>query len=60
MIALENNMKTPKAFVKPCGVLNVGKVFITILYIVMGFAGYWRYGAESLPSITLNLPQDDV
>lgn len=60
MIALENNMKTPKNFVKPYGVLNIGMVIITILYISMGFIGYWRYGDDSLPSITLNLPRDEM
>lgn len=60
MIALENNMKTPKNFVKPLGVLNIGMTVITILYIGMGFLGYWRYGENSLASITLNLPQNDT
>lgn len=60
MIALENNMKTPKAFVKPLGVLNIGMTIIVLLYVGMGFIGYWRYGEKSLPSITLNLPQDEM
>lgn len=60
MIALENNMKTPKAFVRPFGVLNIGMTIIVFLYVGMGFIGYWKYGEQSLASITLNLPQEAV
>lgn len=59
VIALENNMKTPKGFGGYCGVLNVGMIFVTVLYVGMGFIGYWRYGDGAQPSITLNFPQKD-
>lgn len=57
VIALENNMKTPKSFGSRFGVLNVGMTVITLLYAVFGFLGYLKYGAESDESITLNLPK---
>lgn len=60
VVALENNMKTPKSFGARFGVLNVGMTVITLLYAVFGFLGYWRYGAESKDSVTLNLPSEDM
>ena len=60
IIALENNMKTPQNFGGSCGVLNIGMTVIVILYVVVGFFGYIKYGSEAAGSITLNLPQDQV
>lgn len=60
VVALENNMKTPKSFGARFGVLNVGMTVITLLYAAFGFLGFWRYGAESKDSITLNLPSEDM
>uniref|UniRef100_A0A8D8WBX1 Proton-coupled amino acid transporter 4 n=1 Tax=Cacopsylla melanoneura TaxID=428564 RepID=A0A8D8WBX1_9HEMI len=60
VIALENNMKTPADFGGYYGVLNKGMVVIVIMYVIMGFLGYVKYGAEALGSVTLNLPKEDV
>lgn len=60
VVALENNMKTPKSFGSKFGVLNVGMFVITLLYAVFGFLGYWKYGSDSDESITLNLPSKDM
>lgn len=60
IIALENNMATPKSFGGTFGVLNVGMFVIVALYALMGFVGYWKYGADSLGSVTLNLPEMDI
>lgn len=60
IIALENNMKTPKSFGGSCGVLNQGMTLIIILYVLVGFVGYIKYGKESLGSITLNLPREEI
>lgn len=60
VVALENNMKTPKSFGSPFGVLNVGMTVITLLYAAFGFLGYWGYGFAIKDSITLNLPKEDV
>lgn len=60
IIALENNMATPKSFGGAFGVLNVGMFVIVALYAGMGFIGYWKYGADALGSVTLNLPEMDI
>ncbi|XP_031641119.1 proton-coupled amino acid transporter-like protein CG1139 [Contarinia nasturtii] len=60
VVALENNMQTPKSFGSKFGVLNVGMFVITLLYAFFGFVGYWKYGEHSKDSITLNLPPDSV
>jgi proton-coupled amino acid transporter len=51
-------MKTPKSFGGYFGVLNIGMAFVVVLYIGMGFIGYWRYGEIVKPSITLNFPAE--
>lgn len=56
---LENEMKNPKSFGKPFGVLNVAMALIIVLYVGMGFFGYLRYGEDSKGSITLNIPSGD-
>jgi hypothetical protein len=59
VIALENNMKTPKSFGKPFGVLNVGMTFIVLLYIAVGAIGYVFCVEKCSDSVTLDLPQDE-
>lgn len=63
IMPLENEMKTPKAFMKPFGVLNVSMSIIVAMYAALGFFGYIRYAHEmttpkSDGSITLNLPKE--
>lgn len=36
VLPLQNAMKNPNEFSKPFGVLNVGMVFITLIYLVVG------------------------
>lgn len=55
---LENHMKTPQKFVGVCGVLNQGMSFVTLVYIILGFFGYLKYGETTADSITYNLPKD--
>lgn len=55
VMALENNMKTPKSF---GGVLNIGMTLVTFMYGFVGLFGYWRYGEKlHKDSITLDLPE---
>lgn len=56
---LENNMETPQNFLGVCGVLNQGMSGITLVYILLGFLGYLRYGDLTEGSITLNLPETE-
>lgn len=60
VIAVENNMKSPKSFGGAFGVLNISMFVITALYAAIGFLGYLRYGPDCLGSISLNLPQEDM
>lgn len=60
VLPLQNEMKNPKQFKRPLGVLNVGMVFVIILYIVMGFISYLKYGENVLGSVTLNLDKGNV
>ncbi|KAK4872815.1 hypothetical protein RN001_014844 [Aquatica leii] len=60
VIALENNMKTPKSFGGCFGVFNIAVFLIVLLYVAIGFLGYWRYGEETRSSITLNLGNKDL
>ncbi|XP_067003585.1 proton-coupled amino acid transporter-like protein CG1139 [Anabrus simplex] len=60
ILPLENNMKTPKSFGGPVGVLNKAMFVIILLYVGIGFLGYMRFGSEVAGSITLNLPKDEI
>lgn len=57
ILPLENEMKKPKAFKSKFGVLNVGMLIITLMYVCMGFFGYIFYGDEVKDTVTLNLPR---
>ncbi|XP_012267261.2 proton-coupled amino acid transporter-like protein CG1139 [Athalia rosae] len=58
ILPLENEMKTPKSFGAPFGVLNIGMTVVIFLYLAVGLTGYIRYGSSVLGSITLNLPNE--
>lgn len=60
VMPLENSMKTPQHFIGICGVLNQGMSGVTLVYILLGFLGYVKYGDEALGSITLNLPIEEI
>lgn len=53
-------MKTPQYFGGWCGVLNIGMTVIVILYIIVGFFGYQKYGDEAAGSVTFNLPPKEA
>ncbi|XP_019770826.1 proton-coupled amino acid transporter-like protein CG1139 isoform X3 [Dendroctonus ponderosae] len=60
VIALENNMATPKSFRQPMGVLNIGMILVTVIYVGMGMMGYWQYGDGIKSSITMNFPIAEI
>jgi proton-coupled amino acid transporter len=60
VLPLQNAMKEPKKFVGLLGVLNVGMVVVSIIYVVIGFVGYWKYGEATAASLTLSLPVDQM
>ncbi|CAH2103185.1 unnamed protein product [Euphydryas editha] len=55
VMPLENAMRTPRSMLGFCGVLNKGMSGVTLVYIILGFLGYLRYGDAVEDSITLNL-----
>lgn len=59
VMPLENHMKTPQHFTGLCGVLNQGMSGVTLVYMLLGFFGYLKYGEYIQGSVTLNLPQAD-
>lgn len=52
---VENNLKHPKDYLG-YGILFRGYAVITALYVMVGFFGYWKYGAKTEDTITLNTP----
>ncbi|XP_076755224.1 proton-coupled amino acid transporter-like protein acs [Xylocopa sonorina] len=60
ILPLENEMKRPKMFMRPLGVLNVGMGIIVFLYTALGFFGYIRYGKDIEGSITFNLGEPAI
>lgn len=54
---LENEIKSPKSFGKPCGVLNIGMSTIIFLYMGMGLLGYLSFGDTVEGSITLSIDE---
>lgn len=60
VLPLKNAMKKPLAFDRPVGVLNIGMIFVTILFTAFGFFGYLKWGDNVAGSLTLNLPQEDL
>ncbi|CAK1554052.1 unnamed protein product [Leptosia nina] len=57
VIAVENNMKTPKSFVQTCGVLDIAMLLIVLLYVALGVLGYLFCVSDCSDSITLDLPK---
>ncbi|CRK86864.1 CLUMA_CG000690, isoform A [Clunio marinus] len=60
VMPLENSMKTPQHFIGICGVLNQGMAGVTLVYILLGFIGFVKYGDDAKGSITLNLPIEEL
>ena len=60
ILPLENQMKEPKKMVATFGTINISMTLCAIMYLMMGFFGYWHWYDETIEgSITLNLPDDD-
>ncbi|XP_044749739.1 proton-coupled amino acid transporter-like protein pathetic [Coccinella septempunctata] len=60
VMPLENNMKTPQSFVGICGVLNQGMSGVTLVYILIGFFGYLKFGPDVQGSVTLDLTPGEI
>uniref|UniRef100_A0A8D8K1L4 Proton-coupled amino acid transporter 4 n=1 Tax=Culex pipiens TaxID=7175 RepID=A0A8D8K1L4_CULPI len=60
VLPVENKMKDPQHYLHACGVVNWANGTVTIMYIVIGFFGYARYGEDTKGSVPLNLPSDEL
>lgn len=59
LMTLENEMANPKRLISFPGVLCVGLSFCGILYGLVGYVGYLRYGEDTKGNIVLNIPSDE-
>lgn len=59
VMPVENSMNKPQQFLGYPSVLLIAMVVVTVMYTVLGFLGFVRFGDEIRGSITLNLPTDD-
>lgn len=55
---VENEMKNPKRLTHRPGLLYYGMAVVIFLNVFLGFFGYAKYGDNSKPVISLNLPDD--
>lgn len=60
VLPLKNEMKNPNNFNKALGVLNVGMVIVTAMFVAIGFLSYLKYGDAVAGSVTLNLAKNEV
>jgi solute carrier family 36 (proton-coupled amino acid transporter) len=57
VMPVENSMAKPQHFLGCPGVLNTAMGTVIVLYSVIGFFGYVRFGDAVKGSVTLNLPE---
>lgn len=60
VMPVENSMKRPEQFLGCPGVLNIAMSTVVVLYAIIGFFGYLRYGEETSGSVTFNLPVEEM
>jgi len=60
VLPIHKEMKTPKSFTGFFGIMNLGMIGISTLYVAVAFFGYWRYNDQIRDSIILNLPEDSM
>lgn len=60
VMPVENAMMKPQHFLGCPGVLNTAMGTVIVLYAIIGFFGYVRFGAAIQGSITLNLPTSEA
>jgi proton-coupled amino acid transporter len=53
-------MRKPESFSMLFGVLNMGMILVTCIYITLGTIGYWKFGEEAQGTLTLNLPREHM
>ncbi|CDW56396.1 Aa trans domain containing protein [Trichuris trichiura] len=59
VLPIENRSRNPRRFIAPVGTLNIACLFVLVIYIVIGFFGYAKFGFDIKDSVTLNLPSNE-
>ncbi|KAG5344196.1 S36A4 protein, partial [Acromyrmex heyeri] len=54
ILAIEHSMKKPWNYVKMCGVLNWGMIFLIVIHICVGSIGYLKWGPAALGNFIRN------
>ncbi|VDO74990.1 unnamed protein product [Onchocerca flexuosa] len=58
ILPVENKLETPEDFLNNFGVLPTTMCFCTLFMIAIGFYGYTAFGANTQPTITMNVPKE--
>ncbi|KAH8322506.1 hypothetical protein KR067_007948 [Drosophila pandora] len=56
MLAIEAKMEHPEKYIGWFGILDIAAVCVVLSYIFFGVMGYWKYGDEIKPALSINLP----
>jgi len=56
VLPVNSQMKNPEEMLGPTGAITISIVFCGVFYLAMGFCGFIKYGLDTQPSISLNLP----
>ncbi|XP_053208154.1 proton-coupled amino acid transporter 1-like [Panonychus citri] len=56
ILPIKDSMKRADKFGGPCGVLSIGMQIVTVLYCIIGFFGYLKFGENIASTVTNNLP----
>lgn len=59
VMPVENSMDKPQQFLGYPSVLLIAMFVVIVMYTVLGFLGFARFGEEIRGSITLNLPTNE-
>lgn len=54
ILAMEHSMKKPWNYIKLCGLLNWGMVFLILIHIFVGSIGYLKWGHDALGNFIRN------
>lgn len=57
-MTIESEMKKPKQFPGPYGVVNATLIPLVMFYAIVGFFGYKQFGLRIDGSLSLSLPVD--
>lgn len=60
VMPVENSMAKPQHFLGCPGVLTTVMSIVVVLYSIIGFFGYLRYGDETDANITKNFPVEEM